>query len=177
VNAVFGQRLYVLFVMEIATRRVHILGVTASPNRDWTTQQIRNLPIDLEDRLDRFRFLLRDRGGKFSDVFDAHLAGAGLQVLLSPPRSPKANAFAERRVGTVRHECTDRLLIHNGQHPRTVLNTYTNHYNRHRPHQSIHQRPPQTAEARQPASAILLNGHIHRTQLLGGLINEYHYAA
>ncbi|MGW2937124.1 integrase core domain-containing protein, partial [Streptomyces sp. NPDC001156] len=155
----------------------HVLGISAHPNRDWVTQQVRNLMMDLEDRVDRFRFLLRDRDGKFSDAFDAVLADAGVQVLLSPPRSPKANAFAERWVGTVRRECTNRLLIMNERHLRAVLNTYTDHYHRHRPHQSLHQRPPQAAETGHTAPVIPLGGRVRRTQLLGGLINEYQQAA
>ncbi|MGE7436679.1 integrase core domain-containing protein [Kitasatospora sp. NPDC001175] len=105
------------------------------------------------------------------------LAGAGVQVLLSPPRSPKANAFAERWVGTVHRECTDRILIMNEQHLRTVLDAYVDHYNRHRPHQSLRQQPPHAVEAAQTATVIPLSGPIRRTQLLGGLINEYQRAA
>ncbi|MGW5866573.1 integrase core domain-containing protein [Streptomyces sp. NPDC055239] len=163
--------------MEVSTRRVHILGVTEHPNRGWVTQQVRNLMMDLDDQVDRFRFFLRDRDGKFSDAFDTILAGAGVQVLLTPPRSPKANAFAERWVGTVRRECTDRLLIMNERHLRAVLDTYTNHYNRHRPHQSLNQRPPQSVEDGRPAPAIPLANRVRRTQLLSGLINEYQQAA
>ncbi|MFG2561821.1 transposase [Streptomyces sp. NPDC048496] len=133
--------------------------------------------LTLGDRVDRFRFFLRDRDGKFSDAFDAVLAGAGVEVLLSPPRSPKANAFAERWVGTIRRECTDRILILNERHLRAVLDTYTNHYNRHRPHQSLQQQPPQAVEADQPAAVIPFNTPVRRTQLLGGLINEYEHAA
>ena len=177
VDTAFCRRLYALFVMEAETRRVHILGVTAHPNRDWVTQQARNLMMILENRADRFRFFLRDRDGKFSDAFDAVLTGAGVQVLLTPPRQPKANAFAERWVGTVRRECTDRILILNEQHLRTVLDAYTDHYNRHRPHQSLHQRPPQALETGQPDPATPLPDHISRTRLLGGLINEYQRAA
>ncbi|MGW9032978.1 integrase core domain-containing protein, partial [Streptomyces sp. NPDC055722] len=90
---------------------------------------------------------------------------------------PKANAFAERWVGTVRRECTDRLLIMNERHLRAVLDTYTDHYNRHRPHQSLHQRPPQAAETGQTAPVIPLGGRVRRAQLLGGLVNEYQQAA
>jgi putative transposase len=100
-----------------------------------------------------------------------------VQVLLSPPRSPKANGYAERWVGTVRRECTDRILIINEQHLRTVLDTYTDHYNRHRPHQSLHQQPPSAIEAGQTAPTIPLSDHISRPQLLGGLISEYQQAA
>lgn len=177
VDTVFCQRLYVLFVMEVETRRVHILGVTDRPNRDWLTQQARNLVMDLEDRVDRFRFFLRDRDGKFSDAFDAVLAGAGVRVLLSPPRSPKGNAFAERWVGSVRRECTDRMLVLGERHLRAVLDIYADHYNRHRPHQSLQQRPPQAVETGQLAPVIPLEGRIRRTQLLGGLISEYEHAA
>ncbi|WP_326710101.1 integrase core domain-containing protein [Streptomyces sp. NBC_01474] len=177
VDTTFCQRLYVLFVMEVETRRVHILGITTHPNRDWVTQQARNLMVTLEDRVDRFRFFLRDRDGKFSDNFDAVLAGAGVEVLLSPPRSPKANAFAERWAGTVRRECTDRLLIFNERHLRTVLDTYTDHYNWHRPHQSLQQRAPQAVEAGEQTPAIAPDSRIRRTQLLGGLVNEYKQAA
>ncbi|WP_256726018.1 transposase [Streptomyces sp. IMTB 2501] len=115
--------------------------------------------------------------GEFSDGFDAVLADAGVQALLSPPRSPKANAFAERWVGTVRRESTDRLLVMDERHLRTVLNTYTDHYNRHRPHRSLHQRSPQASETGQTAPVILFGGRVRRAQPLGGLINEYQQAA
>ncbi|MGW1802676.1 integrase core domain-containing protein [Streptomyces sp. NPDC001984] len=113
----------------------------------------------------------------FSGAFDAVLAGADVQVFLSPPGSPKANSFAERWVGTVRRECTDRLLIMNERLLRAVLDTCKGHYNRHRPHQSLHQRPPQSVEAGQPAPEIPLANRIRCTRLLGGLINEYQQAA
>ncbi len=174
VDTVFLRRLYVLFVMEVGTRRVHLLGITRNPGRDWVAQQARNLMVDLGDRADRFRFFLRDRDGKFFDAFDAVLAGAGIQVLLSPPRSPKAYAFAERWVGSVRRECTDRMLIVGERHLRSVLDAYTDHYNRHRPHQSLRQRPSEAVETGQLAP---VEGRIRRTQLLGGLINQYNRAA
>src|SRR6266567_1425679 len=134
--AVTLRRLYCLFVIEVGSRYVHILGVTANPDGPWTTQQIRNLLMDLGDRATEFRFLVRDRAGQFTDSFDAALASAGIQTVKIPPRSPRANAYAERFVLTARTEATDRMLIFSERHLRTVLAQYETHYNGRRPHRS-----------------------------------------
>ena len=134
--AVTLQRLYCLFVMEVGSRYVHILGITAHPDASWTTQQIRNLLIDLRNRAADFRFLVRDRAGQFSASFDAVLASAGIEAVKIPPRSPRANAYAERFVLTARTEVTDRMLIFGERHLRVVMTEYEAHYNGRRPHRS-----------------------------------------
>jgi putative transposase len=136
------QRLYCLFVMEVGSRYVHILGITANPDGPWTVQQIRNLLMDLGDRTVGFRFLVRDRAGQFSASFDAVLADAGIQAVKNPPRSPRANAYTERFVLTARTEVTDQMLIFGERHLRTILAEYEGHYNGRRPHRSRQLRPP-----------------------------------
>ena len=167
------QRLYCLFVIEVSSRYVHILGITANPDGPWTTQQIRNLLMDLGDRAAGFRFLVRDRAGQFTEAFDAVLSGAGIEVVKIPPRSPRANSFAERFVGTLRRECLDHVLILGEQHLRKVLAEYARHYNGHRPHQGRQQEPP----LRQPGHAVDITARIERRSVVGGLISEYRRAA
>ncbi|MEV4893465.1 hypothetical protein AB0K48_29180 [Nonomuraea sp. NPDC055795] len=121
------KRLYVLFVMEVETRRVHILGAAAHLTGAWTAQQARNLFMDLGRRATSFRFLIRDRDTKFSTVFDEVFTSLGVTVMKTPPRTPRANCYAER-------------------HLRSVLNAYAEHYNAHRPHQSRQQLPPDQQE-------------------------------
>ena len=171
--AVTLQRLYCLFVMEVGSRYVHILGITANPDGPWTTQQIRNLLMDLGDRAAGFRFLVRDRAGQFTSAFDAVLAGAGIEVVKIPPRSPKANAYAERFVLTARKEVTDRMLIFGERHLRTILAQYEAHYNGRRPHRSRQLCPPRPDHP----VADLSRKRIQRRPVLGGLINEYERAA
>src|ERR1039458_2903673 len=136
------QRLYCLVVIEAGSRYVHILGVTAHPDGPRATQQIRNLLMHLGDRAADFRFPGRDRAGQFTASFDAALAGAGIEAVQIPPRSPRANACAERFVLTARTEVTDRILILSERHLRTVLAEYEAHYNGRRPHRSRQLRPP-----------------------------------
>jgi len=171
--AVTLQRLYVFFVMEVNSRYVHILGVTANPDGLWTVQQIRNLLMDLGDRAAQFRFLIRDRAGQFATSFDAVLADAGITAVRIPPRSPRANAYAERFVLTVRTEVTDRMLIFGEWHLRTVLAEYMRHYNGRRPHRALHLQPPRPDHP----SADTPTARTKRRSVLGDLIHEYEPAA
>ncbi len=174
VDTVLLRRVYVFFVFEVGTRRVHILGVTRHPTGEWVTQQARNLMLVLGERTHDFRFLVRDRDAKFTVAFDAVFTDANMSVLRSPPQAPKANAYAERWVSTVRRECLDRMLIFHERQLVHVLAEYATHYNTHRPHRALEQRSPAHVGAIRPP---LAGGMVRRTQVLGGLINEYQHAA
>jgi putative transposase len=167
------RRLYVLFALEVGDRYLHVLGVTGNPDGPWTSQQARNLVMDLGERAARFRFLVRDRAGQFAASFDAVLADVGIAVVKIPPRRPRANCFAERFVLTVRTEVTDRMLIFGERHLRRVLAGYAAHYNTARPHRALQMRPPRpTSPVPEP-----VHGRIRRRPILGGLLNEYEAAA
>jgi transposase len=170
------RQVYVFFVIEIGTRHVHVLGVTTNPDGALTTQHARNLLMDLGERASRFKFMIRDRAGQFTGAFGAVLAGAGIEVVKIPPRSPKANPYAERWVRTVRAEATDRMLITGPRHLRTVLDEYAAHYNGHRPHRARDLLPPDHDEGAAPVAG-LATARIRRHGILGGLIHEYERAA
>jgi putative transposase len=129
--------------------------------------------MDLGERAGRFRFLIRDRDSKFTTAFDEVFSGNGTRVIKTPVRSPRANSFAERFVGTLRRECLDHVLILGERHLHSVLAEYARHYNGHRPHQGLQQEPPQ----RQPGPVLDITARIERRQVLGGLISEYRRAA
>jgi putative transposase len=170
VDTVFLKRLHVLFVIEVATRRVHVLGVTAHPSGEWVAQQARNLFMALDDRVGQFRFLIRDRDAKFTDAFDAVFAAEAIEVLPTPVRAPQGGAHAERWVGTVRREVLDRLLILGCRQLQAVLAEYVDHYNGHRPHRALGQAPP--LGPAEPA-VVLTTRRVLRRDRLGGLIHEY----
>jgi putative transposase len=177
VDTIGLSRIYVLFLVEIATRRVHILGATTNPTGVWVGQQARNLMMDLGERVGQFRFLIRDRDTKYTTVFDEVFTSEGIEILRSPPQAPRANAYAERWVRTVRRECLARMLIYNPRHLLAILSDYVAHYNEHRPHQSRHQRPPGAADVAPAAVVDLATTRIRREPILNGLINEYSQAA
>jgi hypothetical protein len=170
---VFLKRLHVFFVMEIQTRRVHILGVTAHPTGAWTAQQARNLLMDLGERAGQFRFLIRDRDSKFTAMFDDVFVGNNARIVKTPVRSPGANSFAERFVGTLRRECLDQLLFYGERHLQRILAEYARHYNEHRPHQARDQRPP----LHEPGHVVDATARIRHTRVVHGLISEYRKAA
>jgi putative transposase len=169
VDTIFLRRLYVLVVIEHDRRRVRIAGITAHPTGAWVTQQARNLLMDLGDRAEQFRFLIRDRDTKFTAAFDAAFAGADIRIIRTPVRASRANAIAERFIGTLRRECLDHMLITGRRHLAVVLHEYLEHYNTHRPHRSLNQHPP--AGPTPPPSGAAIQPL--RRDRLGGLVHEY----
>ncbi len=176
VETISLQRLYVLFFIELGRRRVHLAGSTANPTGAWVTQQARQFAWTLQERRPSFRFLIRDRDSKFTRDFDAVFASEGIEIIKTPVRAPKANAFAERFVRTARAECLDWLLIANRRHLERVLRIFVGHYNSHRPHRSLNLGPPEPS-ARRLRALPLPTAAIERRDRLGGLIHEYNVAA
>ncbi len=166
-----------LFVVEVQRRRVHLAGITGHPTGEWVTQQVRNLLMDLDERAGQFRFLIRDRDSRFTVAFDAVFAAAGIKAVKIPPRSPRANAYAERWVRTVRSECLDWTLIWNQRQLHQVLTEYLRHYNTARPHRGLDLQPPVPARALGVVRPLAHVSRIERVDILGGLIHEYRRAA
>jgi putative transposase len=180
VDTLFRKRFYVLFFIELGTRRVRLAGITTNPDGGWVTQQARNLVMQLDDEGVRPRFLIRDRDSKFSREFDELFRSEGILVIKAPVRAPKARAHAERWVGSVGRECLDRLLILGRRHLQHVLVTYVRHFNEHRPHRphrALGQRPPLSNEHEQPLADVVDLDRLRRRELLGGLNHEYEFAA
>jgi putative transposase len=176
VDTVWLKRLYVLFFIELDTRWVHLAGVTANPDGGWVTQQARNLLLVLGERGRQVRFLVRDHDAKFSRSFNDVFGSEAGEVLVTPVRAPRANAYAERWVRTVRAECLDWLLILGRGHLEQVLRVYVQHYNRHRPHRALGLQPPDPP-ARLAVPSEDDRAAVHRRDLLGGLLHEYRRAA
>jgi putative transposase len=171
VETISLRRFYVLFFIELESRRVHLAGCTTNPTGAWVTQQARNLSFT--GVFERIRFLIHDRDSKFSGAFDEVFRSEGITVIHTPIRAPQANAYAERFVRTVRAECLDWLLIIGRRHLESVLRVYTAHYNRERPHRALALLPPDSTNAARPTTG----GQIKRRDHLGGLIHEYHRTA
>ncbi len=162
--------------IEIATRQVYLASVTANPTGEWATQQARNIVETFANRAEPIRFLIHDRDSKFTAAFDEVFCSEGIRTIRTPVRAPRANAFIERWIGTVRRECLDRLLIMNRRHLERVLPIYIRHYNEHRPHRSLRQQPP-IEEPPPKSETVVALDRVRRRDVLGGLIHEYKAAA
>jgi len=170
VETLFLKTLYVLFFIEIGTRRVYLAGVTDHPDGPWAAQQARQHVWELQERRTTFRHLIHDRDSKYTGVFDTVFTSEGINVIRTPVRAPNVNTFAERWIRTLREECLDNLLIINEAHLRNVLVEYLEYYNVRRPHQGLAQQSPV------PRQAVKPNGLVKKRQVLGGIINDYHRA-
>ena len=166
-----------LFSIELDTRRVHLAGITAHPTGACVTQQARHLVMAIGEPLRLRRFLIRDRDAKFAGPFDEVFHSEGLRVIRTPVRAPRASAYAERWVGTLRRECLDWVLVLGRRHAQAVLNEYLAHYNAHRPHRSLELRAPDANPVALHPAASLSPRQVRRRGRLGGLIHEYTVAA
>jgi putative transposase len=174
VDLLDGTQAYVLAVIEHATRRIRIIGTTLHPTGEWTTQQARNLIMDLGDHAGRVKFMIRDRGSNFTTAFDAVLADAGIRTVLCSIQTPRMNAITERWIGGCRRELLDRTLIWNQAHLRRILHDYETHHNQHRPHRSLYGAAPLKLL---PEPVDLDRYRIRRRAHVAGMINEYHLVA
>lgn len=169
IETIWLKTIYVLFFIELGSRRVHFAGITTHPNQIWVTQQARQLVWKLYHRESPLRFLIHDNDSKFSKSFDIVFESEGFHVIHTPYYAPNANAFAERWVRTIREECLDHILILNAFHLKRVLLEYIDdYYNIARPHQGIGQRIPF------PDKIQKNFGSIQRRKVLGGIINDYY---
>jgi len=176
VETIWLKTLYVLFFIHLSTRQVMVAGVMATPDSAWVTQQARNLAIDLEQQELSIRFLVRDHDAKFTRSFDEVFCSEGAEVIRTPIRAPKANAYAERWVQTVRAECLDWTLVLGRRHLLRLLRAYVRHYNQQRPHRGLALAVPEVREQGW-GSMPIRPGEVRRRDLLGGLIHEYHGVA
>lgn len=171
VETLWLQTIYVLFFIEISSRRIHIAGFTPYPNGHWVAQQARQLVWNLEDEERQTNYLIHDRDGKFCSAFDAVFESSGIAIIKTPVRAPNANAYAERWVRSIREECLDRIVILNHRHLRHVLSEYERYYNEARPHQGIDQNIPAAAK---PEIRV---GQVRCRKLLGGILHDYYRVA
>jgi len=167
IEIVWLQTIYVLFFIELGSRRIHIAGVTSNPNQIWITQQVRQLVWELHDRERSLQFLIHDNDCSFSKAFDTVFQSEGFHIIQTPFQAPNANAHAERWVRTVREECLDHILVINAEHLQRVLIEFAQYYNTSRPHQGIDQQTPISCKI--PKNT----GSIQRRKVLGGIINDY----
>lgn len=170
VETAWLRTLYVLFAIELGSRRVHVLGVTRNPDSAWVTHQARNLAV--EERLRGIRVLIRDRDSKYSNSFDEVFRTEGVRIITTPIRAPRANAYAERWVRTARRECLDHLLILGRRHLERVLREFETHYNANRPHRGLELAIPERS-----TTGVRSDGTVGRRDRLGGLIHEYYREA
>jgi hypothetical protein len=171
VDTLFLQTVYVLFFIELHTRRVYMAGCTTHPNAAWVTQQARQMVWQLEDRQPSIQFLIHDRDTKFVAAFDTVFQSTRAHIIRTPFRAPNANAYAERWVRTVRHECLNKLFILTESHLWQVLDEYVTYYNTWRPHQGLGQQTPI------PGPTPTRVGMVRNRPVLGGNIHDYYRAA
>jgi putative transposase len=177
VETIWLQRLYVLFFIELGSRRVHIAGCTPNPSAAWVVQQARQLSWTFAERAEPLRFLIRDRDQKFTDRFDEVFRSEGIEVIRTPFRTPQANGVAERFVRTVRTECLDWLLVLNHQHLQRIVDVFADHYNGHRPHRALSLAPPVPTRSDVPSTSSFGDARISRRDRLGGVVREYSLVA